>query len=401
MLDRRTLLQGTLLAAALPSSAALAAAMPGVTKGTIKIGNTIPYSGPGSAYGAIGRADTAYFKMVNEKGGIGGGRKIDFISVDDGYSPPRTVEETRKLVEADGVSFIFNGLGTPTQSGVQKYMNARKVPQLFVSTGADKWGDPKHFPWTMGWQPSYRTEAQIYAKYIVQTKPGAKIGILYQNDDFGKDYVTGLKEGLGGKKTMIVKEVSYETTDPTIDSQAVSLQSAGCDIVLTAAIPKFAAQMIRKMADMNYKPLHIMSNVSISVGSVIQPAGPQNATGMISAAYLKDNTDPQWKNDPGMNQWRAFMTKYMPGADINEANHVYGFGVSMTMEHVLRQCGTDLSRANIMKQAASIDALDLPVLLPGIKVSTSATNFHPIRSMQLERWTGSAWQLFGTVIAGA
>ncbi len=398
MLDRRTLLQGTLLAAVLPSSAALAAAMPGVTKSIVKIGNTIPYSGPGSAYGVIGRADAAYFKMINDQGGIGG-RKIDFISVDDGYSPPRTVEETRKLVEADGVSFMFNGLGTPTQTAVQKYLNRRKVPQLFVATGADKWGDPKHFPWTMGWQPSYRTEAAIYAKYLLQAKPDAKVGILYQNDDFGKDYLIGFKEGLGDKaKSMIVKAVSYETTDPTIDSQAVSLQSAGCNTVLTAAIPKFAAQMIRKMADMNYKPLHLMTNVSISVGSVIKPAGPQNAVGMISAAYLKDNTDPQWKNDAGMNEWRGFMAKYMPGADLNDNNNVYGYGVTMTMVQVLKQCGPDLSRANIMKQAASL-AMELPVLLPGIKLSTSATNFHPIRSMQLEKWSGSAWQLFGNVIA--
>jgi branched-chain amino acid transport system substrate-binding protein len=398
MLDRRTLLQGTLLAAAMPSSAALAAAMPGVTKSTVRIGNTIPYSGPGSAYGVIGRADAAYFKMINDQGGISG-RKINFISVDDGYSPPRTVEETRKLVEADGVSFMFNGLGTPTQTAVQKYLNRRKVPQLFVATGADKWGDPKHFPWTMGWQPSYRTEAAIYAKYLLQAKPDAKVGILYQNDDFGKDYLIGFKEGLGDKaKSMIVKAVSYETTDPTIDSQAVSLQSAGCNTVLTAAIPKFAAQMIRKMADMNYKPLHLMTNVSISVGSVIKPAGPQNAVGMISAAYLKDNTDPQWKNDSGMNEWRGFMAKYMPGADLNDNNNVYGYGVTMTMVQVLKQCGPDLSRANIMKQAASL-AMELPVLLPGIKLSTSATNFHPIRSMQLEKWSGSAWQLFGNVIA--
>jgi branched-chain amino acid transport system substrate-binding protein len=398
MLSRRTLLAAAGASLA-PFAEARAAEMPGVTDKEIKIGNTNPHSGPASAYGVIANAEAAVFRMVNEQGGIGG-RMINFISLDDAYSPPKTVEQTRRLVEQEGVAFIFNGLGTPTQTAVRQYLNARKVPQLFIASGADKWGDPEHFPWTMGYQPSYRTEAVIYGKYLLREKPQAKVGVLYQNDDFGKDYLIGLKEGLGDAYAkMVVKEVSYETTDPTIDSQAVSLQSAGADTVLTAATPKWAAQMIRKIADLDWKPLHFMTNVSISVGAVIRPAGPEKAVGMISAAYGKDNTDPQWANDPGMNQWRAFMAKYMPGADINDINHSYGYGVALTLMQVLKQCGDDLSRANIMKQAASLHDLEIPTLLPGIRVNTSATNFHPIRAMQLQRWTGTAWALFGEVIS--
>ena len=374
---------------------------PGVTATEIKIGNTMPYSGPASAYGAIGKGDAAFFKMVNDQGGVAG-HKIDFISADDGYSPPRTVEETRRLVEQDGVALMFNGLGTPSTAAVQKYLNAKKVPQLFVSTGADRWGDPQHFPWTMGWQPSYRTEAQIYGKYILQNKPDAKIGVIYQNDDFGKDYLAGLKEALGDKYAkMVVKEVSYEVTDPTVDSQVVSLQSSGADVLVTAATPKFAAQTIRKVGDLNWHPLHFMTNVSISVGAVITPAGPEKAVGMISAAYLKDPTDARWKDDAGMQAWRGFMAKYMPGADLTDSNYVFAYGVSSTMLQVLKQCGGDFSRANVMKQAASLHELDIPVLLPGIKVDTSATNFHPIRAMQLQKWNGKSWELFGDVIAAS
>jgi branched-chain amino acid transport system substrate-binding protein len=398
MLSRRTLLSAAGLASLVPLARARAAEMPGVTAKEIKIGNTNPHSGPASAYGAIANAEVAFFKMVNDKGGIGG-RMINFISLDDGYSPPKTVEQTRRLVEQDGVAFIFNGLGTPTQTAVRQYLNARKVPQLFVATGADKWGDPQHFPWTMGWQPSYRTEAAIYGKYLLREKPQAKVGILYQNDDFGKDYLIGLKDGLGeAYAKMVVKEVSYETTDPTIDSQVVSLRSAGVDAVLTAATPKWAAQTIRKIADLDWKPLHLMTNVSISVGAVITPAGPEKAVGLLSGLYDKDNTDPQWASDAGMNEWRAFMAKYMPGADLNDANHVYGYGVASTLMQVLKQCGEDLSRANVMKQAASLHDLEIPTLLPGIRVNTSATNFHPIRSLQLARWSGTAWVLFGGVI---
>ena len=399
MWNRRTLLTSLAATALLPAARARAAETPGVTASEIKIGNTNPHSGPASAYGVIATCETAYFKMVNDQGGVGG-RKINFISLDDGYSPPRTVEQTRRLVEQEEVALIFNGLGTPTQTAVRQYLNAKKVPQLFVATGADKFGDPQHFPWTMGWQPSYRTEAAIYGKYLLKEKPDAKIAILFQNDDFGKDYLIGLKEGLGDSYAkMVVKEVSYETTDPTIDSQAVTLQGSGADVLVTAATPKWAAQTIRKIADLNWKPLHFMTNVSISVGSVIKPAGPEKAIGMISGGYLKDNSDPRWANDPGMNEWRAFMQQYQPDADLADGFNISGHAFAATMVHVLKQCGDDLSRANIMKQAASIDGLELPTLLPGIKLGTSATNFHPVRAMQLERWTGNAWELFGDVIS--
>ena len=337
--------------------------------------------------------------MVNDQGGLNG-RKIDFISLDDGYSPPKTVEQTRRLVEQEEVAFIFNGLGTPSQTAVRQYMNAHKIPQLFVATGADKFGDPAHFPWTMGWQPSYRTEAAIYGKYLLREKPAAKIAVLYQNDDFGKDYLTGLKDALGDRYAgMVVKEASYETTDPTIDSQAATLQSSGADVLVTAATPKWAAQTIRKIADLNWKPLHFMTNVSISVGSVITPAGAENAAGLISAAYGKDATDPQWANDPGMQQWLAFMKQYMPGADITDNNHIYGYGVSMSLMQVLRQCGDDLSRASIMRQAANLHDFKSPVLVPGITANTSPTNFQAIRSMRLSRFDGASWVLFGPVIS--
>jgi len=398
MLNRRTLLQTAAAATVLPALHARAAEMPGVTATEIKIGNTNPHSGPASAYGAIANAESAFFKMLNDQGGING-RKINFISLDDGYSPPRTVQQTRKLVEQDGVAFMFNGLGTPTQTAVRGYLNAHKVPQLFLATGAEKWADPKHFPWTMGWQPSYQTESIIYAKYILKEKPDAKIAVLYQNDDFGKDYLIGLKRGLGDKyHKMVVKEVSYETTDPTIDSQAVSLQSSGANVLVTGATPKWAAQTIRKIAELNWHPLHFMTNVSISVGSVLKPAGLENAKGLITAAYGKDPTDKRWENDAGMKDWRAFMAKYMPGADLTDINHVYGYGVSLTLVQVLKQCGHDLSRASVMKQAASLKDLEIPTLLPGIKVNTSATDFHPLSAMQLERWTGTTWDLFGEVI---
>jgi branched-chain amino acid transport system substrate-binding protein len=398
MWNRRTLLASA-AAALLPAGQARAEATPGVTATEVKIGNTNPHSGPASAYGVIATAEAAYFKMINDHGGIGG-RMINFISLDDAYSPPRTVEQTRRLVEQEEVAFIFNGLGTPCQTAVRQYMNAKQVPQLFVATGADKWGDPEHFPWTMGWQPSYRTEATIYGKYLLKEKPDARIAILYQNDDFGKDYLIGLREGLGADyDKMVIKTVTYETTDPTIDSQVVSLQSAGADVLLTAATPKWAAQTIRKIADLNWKPLHFMTNVSVSVGSVITPAGPEKAVGMITAAYQKDNTDPQWATDPGMAQWRGFMKQYQPDADLSDNNNTYGCAAAATLVQVLKQCSDDLSRANIMKQAASLDGLELPTLLPGVKVSTSATNFHPIRSMQLQRWTGTRWDLFGSVIS--
>jgi branched-chain amino acid transport system substrate-binding protein len=373
---------------------------PGVTATEIKIGNTASYSGPASAYGIIARTEAAFFQMVNDQGGVGG-RKIEYISLDDGYSPPRTVDQVRRLVEQDQVAFVFATIGTPSNTAIFRYTNGKGVPLLFLGSGANKWGDFKATPWVMGWQPSYRTEAQIYTSYSDARKPDAKIGILYQNDDFGKDYPLGVKDVLGAKFDSRVKTVSYEVTDATIDSQVLELKNWGADVVITAATPKFAAQTIRKIAELGWKPTHFMTNVSISVGSVITPAGAENATGLISAAYLKDPTDATWKDDAGMNQWREFMTKYMPGADLTDAGPVFGYGVTFSLWSVLKQCGTDFSRANIMKQAANLKDLEVPVLLPGIKVNTSPTNFHPIRQMQLQKWEGKNWKLFGSVLSGA
>jgi branched-chain amino acid transport system substrate-binding protein len=372
----------------------------GATDTEIKIGNIMPYSGPASAYGVIGKTEAAYFKKINDAGGING-RKINFISYDDGYSPPKTVEQARKLVESDEVLFIFNSLGTPPNSAIQKYMNSKKVPQLFVATGATKWNDPKDFPWTMGWQPSYQSEARIYAKYLLKEKPGAKIAVLYQNDDYGKDYVKGLKEGLGGKAaSMIIAEESYETTEPTIDNHIVKLKSTGADVFFNVTTPKFAAQAIKKIAEIEWKPLHLLNNVSYSVGSVIKPAGFENAQGIISAAYLKDVSDPQWDNDPGMKQFLDFLAKDFPEGNKLDASVIVGYGVAQTMVQVLKQCGDNLTRENIMKQAASLKDFRTEVLLPGIKINTSATDFAPISQLQLVQFKGERWQLFGDVISG-
>ena len=384
----------------LPFLPARAADTPGVTATEIKIGNTDAYSGPASAYGVIAKLETAFWDMVNEQGGVAG-RKINFISLDDGYSPPKTVEQVRRLVEEDQVALLFNTLGTPTNSAIWHYVNQKKVPHLFISTGADKWGDYQHFPWTMGFQPSYRTEAQIYTKYMLQQKPDAKIAILYQNDDFGKDYPAGVKDVLGDKFDKMTVMASYETTDATIDSQINTLKGSGADVLLVAAIPKFAAQAIKKVHDVGWKPLFFLTNVSISVGAVMTPAGPENGVGIISTNYLKDSTDPRWANDPGMKQWRDFMAKYMPGADQTDLSYVFAYAVSLTMLQVLKQCGDDFSRENIMKQAANLKDLDNPMLLPGIKVNTSPTNFHPIKAMQLMKWDGKTWVPFGDIIEGA
>jgi branched-chain amino acid transport system substrate-binding protein len=372
----------------------------GATDTEIKIGNIMPYSGPASAYGVIGKTEEAYFRKVNAEGGING-RKINFISYDDGYSPPKTVEQARKLVESDEVLIVFNPLGTPPNSAIQKYMNSKKVPQLFVATGATKWNDPKEFPWTMGWQPNYQSESRIYAKYIMKEKPNAKIAILYQNDDYGKDYVKGLKDGLGAKAaSMIVAEESYETTEPTIDSHIVKLKSTGADVFFNVTTPKFAAQAIKKIAEVEWKPLHFLNNVSASIGSVIQPAGPQNAQGIISSAYLKDPTDPQWKNDAGMKAWNEFLDKYYPEANRADASVMYAYTVAQGLVHVLKACGDNLTHENIMKQAASIRDLQLGGLLPGIKVNTSATDFAPIAQLQLMKFNGDKWDLFGEIISG-
>ena len=399
MLEKSSLL-ATVLFTFTAAASAFAADMPGVTAIEIKIGNIMPYSGPASAYGAIGKVEAAFFKMVNEIGGING-RMINFDSLDDGYSPAKAVEDARQLVEQDGVAFVFNSVGTPSNSAIQKYLNQKQVPHLFLSTGADKWGDYQHFPWTMGFNPSYRTEAQIYSKYILANKPDAKIGILYQNDDFGKDYLAGMKDVLADKFDKMVVTASYEATDPTIDSQITSLQGAGANVLLVAASAKFAAQAIRKVHNLDWKPLFFMSYVSTSVGEVIKPAGPENAIGMISARYTKDPNDPTWKNDAGMNEWRDFMAKRMPGADTADSNYVLAYSVSKVMLQVLKQCEENFTRENIMKQAANLHDLELPTLMPGIKVNTSPTNYRPIRQMQLAKFDGTHWVPFGDVITGA
>jgi len=370
----------------------------GATDTEIKIGNIMPYSGPASAYGVIGSTEAAYFKKINAEGGING-RKINFISYDDAYSPPKTVEQARKLVESDEVLIVFNPLGTPPNTAIQKYLNSKKVPQLFVATGATKWNDPKEFPWTMGWQPNYQSETQIYAKIILKEHPNAKIAVLYQNDDYGKDYLKGLKDGLGAKAaSMIVLEESYETSEPTIDSHIVKLKSTGADVFVNISTPKFAAQAIKKTAEIGWKPVHFLNNVSASIGSVIQPAGVQNAQGIISSAYLKDPTDPQWKTDAGMQAWNAFLDKYFPEANRADGSVMYGYTVAQGLVHVLKACGDNLTRENIMKQAASIKNLELGGLLPGIKVNTSATDFAPLSQLQLMRLKGDTWELYGEIL---
>jgi len=371
----------------------------GATDTEIKVGNIMPYSGPASAYGVIGKTEAAYFKKINDAGGING-RKINFISYDDGYSPPKTVEQARKLVESDEVLFIFNSLGTPPNSAIHKYMNSKKVPQLFVATGATKWNDPKDFPWTMGWQPNYQSESRIYAKYLLKEKPDAKIAVMYQNDDYGKDYLKGLKDGLGAKAaTMIVAEESYETTEPTIDNHIVRLKSTGADVFFNVTTPKFAAQAIKKIAEIEWKPLHLLNNVSASVGSVIKPAGFNNAQDVISAQYLKDTTDTQWANDPGMKEYLDFMNKDFPEGDKLDNGTVVGFSVAQTLVQVLKQCGDDLTRENVMKQAANLKNFRVGMLLPGISINTSPTDFAPIEQLQLMRFKGEKWELFGDVIS--
>jgi branched-chain amino acid transport system substrate-binding protein len=382
----------------LPSAYAEKSYGPGASDTEIKIGQTMPYSGPLSAYGVIGRTEQAYFQMINEQGGVNG-RKITMISLDDGFSPPRTVEQTRKLVEEELVLFLFQGLGTAPNTAIQKYMNAKKVPQLFVSTGATKWGDPDHFPWTMGWQPNYQTEARIYAAYVLKTQPNAKIGILYQNDDYGKDYLKGFKDGLGAKaSSMIVAELSYETSDATVDSQIVSLKSSGADVFFNVATPKFAAQAIRKAYDIGWKPLQLLNNVSASIATVLEPAGLEKSIGIVTTSYLKDPTDPAWKNDSGLKDFLAFMSKYVPEANPRDGGTFYGYSAAQTLVQVLKQCGDDLTRESVMRQAANIKDLSLPMLLPGIKINTSPTDFYPIEQEQLARFDGKSWVRFGELI---
>ncbi|HEV2100536.1 MAG TPA: ABC transporter substrate-binding protein [Stellaceae bacterium] len=374
---------------------------PGVTDTEIKIGNTGPYSGPASSYSAVPKSQVAYWKMINDQGGING-RKINFISYDDGYTPPKTVEMVRKLVEQDNVLLIASPLGTPTNSAIWHYMNQKKVPQLFVATGATKWDDPKGHPWTIGWQPNYQSEGRIYASYILKNKPDAKVGVLYQNDDFGKDYLKGVVDGLGDKAaSMIAVKASYETTDPTVDSQIIGMKAAGCDVLVNTAIPKFAAQAIKKAAGVEWKPLHILSSVGNSVGVTLKPAGFENAKDIISVFYVKDPTDPKWKDDAGHKWWVSFMDKYFPDGDKTDAGAVVGPSLAGTLAQVLKQCGDNLTRENVMKEAASLRDFSVPMLLPGITINTSPTDFAPVKQVQMARFDGARWQLFGPLLTGA
>ena len=403
-----TLTRRSILAAA-PSALALAA-LPahaqkkydtGASDSEIKIGHTNPYSGPASSYGVIGKTETAFFTMINEKGGING-RKINFISYDDGYSPPKTVEQVRKLVESDGVLLLFNTLGTPTNTAIHKYINQKKVPHIFIASGATKWGDPKNFPWSIGWQPNYQSESQIYATYIKDKHPNAKIAVLYQNDDYGKDYLKGFKDGLGDKAgSMIVSEVPYETTDPTVDSQVVSLKSSGADLFFNITIPKFAAQAIKKAAEIGWKPVHILNSVSNSIGGVLQPAGFEASKDILSTFYLKDPIDPTWKDDSGYKEWFAFMDKYYPDGDKTNVFTVLAYTVAQALVDTLKRCGDTLTRENVMTQVASIKDLELPMLLPGIKMNTTPTDFFPLKQLQMGRFDGKAWELFGPILTGA
>jgi branched-chain amino acid transport system substrate-binding protein len=393
---------GALIASSLAGASVHAQAAkygPGASATEIKLGQTMPYSGPASAYGTIGKLHTAYFKMINDNGGING-RKINLISLDDGYSPPRAVEQIRRLVEQDEVLALFQTLGTPSNSAIQKYVNAKKVPHLLLATGATKWGDPQHFPWTMGFNLSYQSEGQIYAKYLLKNKPNAKIAILYQNDDYGKDLLKGVMDGLGSANAkMVVSQQSYEVTDATVDSQILTLQSSGADTFINITTPKFSAQAIRKAWDSGWKPLHIANNVGASVGSVLVPAGLDKSVGLLTLQYYKDPNDPQWKDDPSMLEWRAFMGRYYREGDPKDASNLYAYITAQLMVQILKQCGNDLTRENVMKQAANLKNVKLPLLLPGMTVNTSPTDFYPIEQGQLARFTGTLWQGFGELIS--
>ena len=401
MKAKRRVFIGGASAAALLSGSGVAFAQKkyddGATDSEIKIGHCCPYSGPASAYGVIGKAHQAFWKSVNDAGGING-RKVNFISLDDGYSPPKTVEVVRQLVEQEKVLLLFQTLGTPTNTAIHKYVNQKKIPHLFISTGASKWGDPKHFPWTMGFQPDYHTEGVIYAKHALANVKDAKIAVLMQNDDFGKDYYDGFKEGLGKEVGRIAKMATYEVTDPTVDSQIIQLKDTGANVFLNISTPKFAAQAIRKAGDLGWKPANYLTNVSASVAAVMKPAGFDNGQGIMTAAYLKDPTDKQWDGDADMKEWRAFMAKNMPGANTGDASYVFAYAVASLMLETLKRCGDNLTRANVMQQAASFQKLQIPLLLPGITVSTSATDFYPIQAVQLARFKGETWELFGDVM---
>ena len=397
----KALLRFVTMLAAMTGSMALAqkAYDPGAGDTEIKIGNIIPYSGPASSYGVIGKTEAAYFNKINAEGGING-RKITFISYDDAYSPPKAIEQARKLVESDEVLLIFQALGTPSNSAIMKYMNTRKVPQLFVASGATKFGDPKNFPWTMGFQPNYQSEGRIYAKYILQHHPAGRIAVLFQNDDYGKDVLKGLKDGLGKKTAMIVAEMPYETGDPTVDSQVVALKASGADIFVNIATPKFAAQAIKKVGELGWKPVHILNNVSSSIGSVIKPAGFENARGILSTAYQKDPSDPGLKGDPGLKNWTAFMDKYFPEGNKADTGNVTAYITAKALVQVLKQCGDNLTRENVMRQAANLKDFEIDMLIDGIKVNTSPTDYFPVEELQMRRFNGEVWELFGPIMSG-
>ncbi len=397
-IQRRTVLASAAAFVAFPAFAQKQYG-PGASDTEIRIGNTIPYSGPASAYGTIGKVEAAYWKMVNEQGGVGG-RKINFMSLDDGYSPPKTVEMIRRLVEQDEVLFTVSTLGTPCNSAIHKYMNQKKVPHLFLATGASKWNDPKNFPWTLGFNPNYESEAKLYAQDILRTKPGAKIAVLYQNDDYGKDYLNGFMEGLGAKgKGMVVKTATYEVTDPTVDSQIVTLQSSGADTFFNITTPKFAAQAIRKVADVGWKATHYLNQVSASVGSVLKPAGLEKSVGLISMQYIKDPTDSKWASDAAMKEYFAFMKKHLPELDPMDGNCTYGLAAAQMTMQLLKQCGNNLTRENVMKQATSIKAFQIPMALPGVLAETGPNDYALFQTMQLVKFDGKTWQGFGEPVA--
>jgi branched-chain amino acid transport system substrate-binding protein len=398
---RNTLAVASALCAVVVSLPAWAQNAPGVSDTEIKIGQTMPYTGPVTAFSTLGKGEVGYFKMLNDQGGVNG-RKVNLLSLDDGYAPPRTVEQTRKLVEQDGVAFIFSSIGTATNTAIERYLNSNKVPQLYIASGASKFGNYKEFPWTIGGiQATFRAEARIYARQILKANPNAKIGMLYQNDDFGRDYVLGVKDVLGDKFADTVKEATYEFTDATVDSQVVSLQASGADALILVATPKFAAQAIRKVYDIGWKPMFYITNVAIWISTVLEPAGVDKAVGLMSSVYVKDPADPGWDDDPDMKAWKAWMAKYMPDADARDQNYVNSYNSGMAIAQALKQAGNDLSRDNIMKQAANIKDLQLPMMLPGIKMNTSPTDYFPIKNMQMMRWNGKQWVRYGDLLSGS
>ena len=392
MSTQRKFLTGSVFGLALVTAVPVCAA-----DTTIKLGNTAPYSGPASAYGTLGNAEAAYFKMINEQGGING-RKIEFESLDDGYSPSKTVEQTRKLVEQDEVLALFSSVGTAPNIAVQKYLNIKKVPQLFVSSGASRWNDPKHFPWTVGFNPTYEQEGRLYAQFILKTKPNAKIAVITPNEDAGRDYLKGFKDGLGEHVDQLVSQTTYLTADPTIDSQMVTMRESGADVFFAEATPKFAAQALKKAGEMGWKPLTILPSVSNSVSAVLEPAGLENSVGVVTGLYLKDPNDARWADDPGLKEWLAWMKKYQPNANPADELNVQGYTVAQVMVEVLKNCKDDLSRENIIKQSTTLNGLELPMLLPGIKVHTEPDNVTPIRQIQMARFDGKSWVLFGDIL---